>query len=151
MKTMIRSALSLAILFLIGCVAALFAGVGQVDESASLRFDPDPFVIPSLLDWSHGQTFEVTVANASDRPARIVGVENFCGAACFSGVDLPATIPPRGRGRLTIAVRTNRPGPISEKLNFFTDQPRTPKLTLRIDGLIPEGAICEDPNHPVDP
>lgn len=138
MKKLLRFAAGLSLLGLVGSVAALLAGVGKVEERPPLRFDPDPFVIPHQTDWQGERDFEVTVVNTSDEPARIVGSRDFCGRACLSGVDLPATIPARGRGPVVVHIKKSRPGPVAEELEFFTDRRSQPTLTLRINGHIPE-------------
>jgi len=151
MRLFLRLSFGLSFVCLIGCVIALSKGVGQVEDQPPLRFDPDPFVVPTSINWSEEQDFDVAVVNDSDNAARIVGAEDFCGAACFSGIGLPTEIPARGRGRVIVRVKTNRPGPISEKLVFFSDQPTQPRLTMKIVGTIPETATQETSTHAANP
>jgi len=150
-KTFLRISLGISVLCLFGCITALIGGVGQVEDRPPLRFDPDPFVVPASLDWSGEHDFEVAVVNDSGKPARIIGAEDFCGAACFSGIGLPTEIPAWGRGRVVIRVATNRSGTISEKLVFFSDQPSQPRLTMRIEGTIPEAATFGASIHAANP
>ncbi len=147
MKTVLRFGLGLSILSLAGSVAALFAGVGQSVDPPPLRFDPDPFVIPSTMNQLDERDFKVAVVNDADEPARIVGVEEFCSSACYYGRGLPVTVPARGRGWVTIHVAVNSPGPITDKVYFFTDRPSQPKLAMRIEGYIWEDELDEAPTQ----
>jgi len=150
-RILLRFALGATALCLIGSVAALLAGVGRVDDPLPLRFDPDPFVIPLSAVWPGQNDFEVDVVNSSSEAARIIGAEDYCGSACFSGKGLPAVIPARGRGRVTVSVKARASGLISSELHFFTDRPTQPKLTMRIEGYIPEGAKGDLSTRPGDP
>jgi len=150
-KMMLRFALGATVVCLVGSVVALFAGVGRVVEPLPLRFDPDPFVIPLTAIWPGQNDFEVDVVNNSSEAARIIGAEEFCSSACFSGKGLPAVIPARGRGRITVSIKSRNPGLISSELNFFTDQPNQPKLTMRIEGFIPEAAQSDPSTRSIDP
>ena len=143
MKTMLRWSLMLTVACSLGSVAALIAGVGSADERLPLRFDPDPFVIPAGMNRLDERDFQVAVINDADEPARIVGVEEFCSSACFYGKELPTTIPPRGRGRVTLRIKARVSGKVSEQVGFFTDRPSQPKLTLRVEGNIREEATHE--------
>lgn len=73
MKIVLRFALGLTTLCLVGSVAALFAGAGRVEEPLPLRFDPDPFVIPLTAVWPGQNDFEVDVVNNSGEAASIIG------------------------------------------------------------------------------
>ncbi len=151
MKIYLRTSLVISFLGLLGCIAALVGGVGQVEDRPPLRFDPDPFVVSFGADWSGEHDFEVAVVNDSGRPARIIGAQEFCAAACFSGVGLPTEIPAWGRGRVNLRIKTNKPGPLSNKVVFFTDQPSQPRLTMRVEGTIPETATQGVSTHTANP
>lgn len=60
-------------------------------------------------------------------------------------------IPANGRGRVTVSVKARNPGLISSELNFFTDRPTQPKLTMRIEGYIPEATKGDPSTRPIDP
>ncbi len=147
MNRLLRFALGLTAVCLVASVAALLAGVGRVEQPLPLRFEPDPFVVPADAGWPGEHDFEVVVLNRSSEPARIVGAEDFCGAACFSGIGLPTVIPAGGRGKVVIRVRANRPGSVASVLKFYTDRPTQPKLAMRIEGDLP-GAADDGPSIP---
>lgn len=145
MKTMLRVALGVSLVCLFGGAAALLAGVGAVEEGPPLRFDPDPFVLPSELDRLGSLDVEVAVVNDSNQPARVVGVREFCAGACFYGRGLPVDVPAGGRAMVMLQINARAVGPISEELEFFTDRPSQPKLILHIEGNIREKAPDAEP------
>jgi hypothetical protein len=106
-----------------------------------LRFDPDPFVIPFAMAKHAESDFAVDVVNDSALPSRILGVEEFCSSACFLGRELPVTVPPWGRSRIVIHVKANVAGRISEAVDFWTDRPDQPRLTMRVEGNIQEDLL----------
>lgn len=145
MKAVQRLALGVAFLSSVGGAFALLAGWGRSGDRLPLRFDPDPFVISAELVQDSESDIKVDVINVADEPARIVGVREFCSNACFYGKGLPVTIPSKGRGQLTIRLKANDLGSFSEIVEFFTDRPSQPELTLRIEGNIGKDASHEDP------
>jgi hypothetical protein len=136
---LLRLCLEVSLLCLVGSAIGLVAGLGRSIDAPPLRFDPDPFVIPADLAQDSESDIKIDVLNNSDEAARIVGVREFCSHACFYGQRLPVTIPSHGRGQVSIRLKANDLGPIAEVVQFFTDRPTQPELTLRIEGNIGKG------------
>jgi hypothetical protein len=143
-KTLLRLCLVASSLCALGGAAVLLAE-RRTTAPLPLRFDPQPFVIPAGLMQDDETDIAIDVVNSSDAPARIVGVREFCSHACFYGKGLPVTIPAKGRGQVTIRLKANDIGPFSDEVEFFTDRPSQPELTLRIEGDIEEGASDATP------
>ena len=151
MTKLLKIGVGISFLCLLGSLAALVAGVGQVEIGPPLRFDPNPFAVTFGADWSGEREYQIAVVNDSGQPARILGARDYCGAACFSGVGLPTEIPAWGRGHVNLRIETNRPGAFSNQVVFLTDQPSQPQMTLRVEGTIPETVTRGDSTVAANP
>lgn len=77
----------------------------------------------------------VQLVNYSERPVRIIGGVSDC--SCVATRDLPATIPPRGRIDLRIAVNPGHaPGGWFKSVNFLTDDDRSPIVVVGLTGTV---------------
>ena len=151
MTKFLRIGVGTSLLCLLGSLAALIAGVGQVEIGPPLRFESNPYVVAFGADWSGEQEFKVAVVNDSGQPARIIGTREFCGTACFSAAGLPTEIPAWGRGAVNLLIKPNRPGKLSNEVVFFTDQASQPQITLKVEGTIPETVTQGDSTVAANP
>lgn len=103
-----------------------------------LEFRPNPAHVPTEQDRLYADGMVVDVVNASDQPRTILGVREFCSSACYYGSGLPLTVPARGSAPLALRIKVNTPGPISEKVEFYTDSKAVPILTLNVVGDLQE-------------
>ncbi len=150
-ETLLRLCLGISVLCVVGGATALVAGLARTESASPLRFDPDPFVLPAGTKVGDAFDIQVDVVNQGDEPARIVGVREFCAQVCFYRRGLPVTIPAGELGQVSLNVYAGRPGTVSEQVEFFTDRPTQPILTLRVAGKVREAAPDEDPVQPFKP
>lgn len=128
-------------LALVGALSlAAYAAYRGGDAAPSLRFDPDPLVLPIPLEEGHYYEQALEMVNEEDQPVTVLGMVEFCGSACFAGRGLPATIPARGRGPVTVQIRTGGPGPLDEEMTFYTSSPAHPTIVAKIQGQIVESS-----------
>ena len=144
-KTLLRLCLGVSVLCMVGGATALVAGLARTEAPLPLRFDPDPFVLPAGTKVGDQYDIQVGVVNGANEAAHIVGVREFCARVCFYRRGLPVTIPAGGRGRVSLHLAAGSAGSVSEQVEFFTDRPTQPILTLRVVGEVREAAPDEDP------
>lgn len=109
--------------------AYLYAsGVRIVVEGASIRFP----------DGRAGEDRDAAflVRNLSGNPVQILGVNTSCG--CVSVEKLPVTVAPAGvkEIRLTIHLEESASGTVEQTLRFHTDEPTTPRFSVKVSGRV---------------
>jgi len=77
-------------------------------------------------------TFEMT--NFSGRPVVLLGARTNC--TCTFAKSLPLTLPPHSSGRVLVAVRGDKVGPIAEQVFFLTDSANDPSLAVSVVGQV---------------
>lgn len=138
-------------LTLVGALSmAVYAAYRGEEAAPSLWFDPASLVLPAPLEQGRSYERALMMVNDADEPVTVVGMVEFCGAACFAGRGFPTTIPARGRGPVTIQIETGRgdPGPLVEEMTFYTSSPTQPTIVAKIQGQIVESSTHE-PRNPV--
>lgn len=143
-KALLRLSLGVSLFCAVGGATALVAGLARTEAPLPLRFDPDPFVLPAETKVGDAYDIQVGVVNGANEAAHILGVREFCAQVCFYRRGLPVTIPPGGRGLISLNLYAGSPGPVSEQVEFFTDRPTQPILTLRVVGEVREAVPDED-------
>jgi len=152
MKTTFHSCLRLAFLSSLATLLAVTVGVGRRPRSEPLRFQPNPMAIDRVMRPGGEYDVGVEIANGADEPARIIGSADSCSpSGCFSGVGLPATIPARGRGRVTVHIAAGPPGDCAGELTFYTDRASQPLLTLNLKGTIRDDRPQDGTAHAANP
>jgi hypothetical protein len=95
---------------------------------------------------------DADLINESTQPARIVGAADDCTTSgCFSGRGLPAVIPARGRGRVTIQILAGVPGDLSGELTFYTDSRSQPTIVIKLAGTVRQGESNDVRAHATSP
>ncbi len=152
MKATFRWCVRLAFLSSLAALLAATVGVGRRPTSEPLRFQPNPFVIDRVLRPGGEYDVGVEVANRADESARIIGSADSCTPyGCFSGRGLPATIPARGRGWVTVHITAGPAGDCAGELSFYTDRPSQPSLTLNLKGTIRDDRPEDGTPHAANP
>ena len=132
-----RWLLRLAAIVAVAVLAVALAGVGRGGGSNPLHFEPSPFLIHDAMRPKGEYDFSVQLVNGGDEPARIIGSLDVCtSSGCFSGTGLPAAIPARDRGWVTVHITAGLPGECAGNLTFYTDRASQPILTLNLRGTI---------------
>lgn len=106
------------------------SGRGDLDYPATTR-------LQELAPRSN-HSVPLRFANRGARSIRIVGFEASCRESLCIAVDgLPRTVPERCATELTLKVKTlERLGPFVEEALFYTDDPREPRVIIRLAGVI---------------
>lgn len=120
----------------LGLLLASSAGYGRRAGGVPLRFEPNPLVIPGVMQGGREYDVVAAVVNESSQPAQIVGARDYCSGSCYTGRGLPTVIPAGGQGQVTVHVQAGGPRDVLGELAFYTERPSQPTLTLRISGTI---------------
>lgn len=121
-----RAAIRIAVIF----STALCAYAIALPRLVTVTSEPDS--IHSLTSGD-AQHFVVRVANWSPEALKVVGLEEYCGAAgCVRIEGLPITLAPFSQSPLQGEFRAGPPGVHDLNLRFYTDRPTTPQLQFSL-------------------
>ena len=134
LRTSLRWTTRIACLAFVAFALLAIAGIGE--EVGPLRTVKGSVVVPFEIRTGEEYNLEFDVLNDGYEPALLVGFLRSCGMSCYSGPELPISIPARGRARASVQIKTNAAGAFSEEVTFFTDRPTQPKLVILIEGTI---------------
>lgn len=128
-------------------IAALFSLIlaGFDCLSTPPEAPPPPFKI-SRTEFAVGnvslgtQLLHTSVANPSNEPRRILGINGQCSDnSCFGAVqEAPIIIPPGGTLNLDCELLVTRPGPIDAEIKIYLEENGIRTVTLRVTGTAVE-------------
>jgi hypothetical protein len=151
MKTAARWLLGLTFLSSIVILVALACGLGRRVDGAPLRFERDPLHVPDVMQSGKEYDFDAMLINESTAAVRVIGARDYCASSCYSALGVPTVIQAGGRGHVTVHIKAGAAGDFSGDLDFYTDHPSQPTLTIRLVGTVREGEPLDSASHASNP
>jgi hypothetical protein len=112
----------------------------RAPQGPPLSFEGGCLAVPISMRSGEEYDVQVEVLNAGREPARLIGILEYCGGACYSVRGLPVAIPRLGRNHVVLHIKARTPGMLDEEVTFYTDRPSQPTLTLKVQGFIEDAA-----------